>query len=292
MIEPHVLDAWLNSTNARYRAEEVPPRQRPFRALSDFSREFKYAFLIDSPIANSITDWFYKNSAPGAHAIGSRFTGAYFFDAYFWPLHIPIGYGSRLPIDVFDCLKTMPQPVKELVHQSPQDLWNLVLYWADCIDYGYGIDDIRKLGKFNEKALTFINNGDQELTGAIAQLILPRPNLKAILALRLACEIFLKALLIQERNLTDDSQLKKLSHKIEGIAAECFEETNIPEFDVVRNSADVFPPVSDRYDGTERKLSEVWDALCVTQIAATAVIRRYTDRDMRPQIFAERKDGS
>ena len=287
MIDPIALDTWLNSINARYRTNELSPRHRPFMALSDFSREFNCSVSLDSPVAKTIFDWFYKHSQPGSHAAGSLFTGAFYFDASFWPLYIPIGYGT-FSLNALNCLETMPQPVKEHVSQSHQDLWDLALYWADCCDYAYGIDDISKQGKLNGKALAFIQNGDRELVGAIAQLVSTRPNAKAILSLRMACEIFLKTLLIQERNLTDQ-QLKKLSHNIEDIAAECFTVTRTPEFDAVANTKGTFPDVSDRYDGVERKLSEVWSALCITQIAATAVIRQYTDRDMRSQVFSPPK---
>lgn len=287
MIDPNTLEAWLSSTNTRYAAVELPPRHRPFRALGDFSREFKCSISLDLPVAKAIFDWFYKHSQPDMHATGALFTSAYYFDGCFWPLYIPIGYGA-FSINALDCLETMPQSIKEHLSQNRQDLWDLALYWADCCDYGYGIDDISKQGKLNEKALAFIQNGDRELAGAIAQLVSPRPIAKAILTLRMACEIFLKALLIQEQNLTDQ-KLKKLSHKIEDIAAECFAVTRVPEFDVVAKTKSVFPDVSDRYDGVELKLLEVWNALCVTQIAATAVIRHYTDRDMRSQIFSPPK---
>lgn len=284
MIDPYTFEAWLTSTNARYRADELPPRHRPFRALSDFSREFKYSISLDSPLAKSIIEWFYKHSQPGAHAIGALFTGAFYYDACFWPLYIPIGYDT-FSLNALGCLETMPPSIKEHISQDREDLCGLVLYWADCCDYAYGIDDITKQGTLNAKALAFIQNGDRELAGAIAQLVSPKPNTKAILALRMACEIFLKALLIQERNLTD-KELKKLSHKIEDIAAECFAITHAPEFEAVAKSGCTFPDVSDRYEGVEKKLSEVWNALCVTQIAATAVIRQYADRDMRPQLFS------
>jgi hypothetical protein len=268
----------------------LPPRHRPFRALSDFSRAFKCSISLDSPLAQSIFDWFYKHSQPGAHAVGALFTGAFYYDACFWPLYIPIGYGT-FSLNALNCLETMPPPIKEHISQSREDLWGLALYCADCCDYAYGIDDINKQGKLNAKALAFIQNGGQELAGAIAQLVSPRPNAKAILALRMACEIFLKTLLIQERNLTD-KQLRKLSHEIEDIAAECFAITHAPEFDAVAKNGGAFPDVSDRYEGVERKLSEVWNALCVTQIAATAVIRQYTDRDMRSQLFSPHKESS
>lgn len=281
MIDQRTLEDWLNSANARYRAEEIPPRQRPFRALSDFSRDFKCSFTLDSPIAKSIIDWFYKHSAPGSHAIGSMFTGAFYFDAYFWPMHIPIGYGT-FSINAFDCLETMPEAVKEHLAKNQQDSTNLALYWVDCCDYAYGFDELHKANKLSSKALVFLNNGDRELRGAVSQLLSSRPNTKAILALRMACEIFLKALLIQEKNLTD-SQLKKISHKIKDIAADCHSATGIPEFDAIATAASVFPDVSERYDGDEWKLSEVWNALFIAQVAATSVVRHYTNRDMRSQ---------
>lgn len=282
MIDQRTLEDWLNSANARYRVEETPPRQRPFRALGDFSREFKYSLSLDSPIAKSILDWFYKHSAPGSHAIGSMFTGAFYFDAYFWHLHIPIGYGT-FSINAFDFLETMPQAVKEHLAKDQEYSSNLALYSADCCDYAYGIDELKMANRLSSKASLFLNNGDRELRGAVAQLLLSRPNTKAILALRMACEIFLKVLLIQEKNLTD-SQLKNLSHKIKDIAGECFLATSIPEFEAVAISANVFPEVSERYDGGDWKLSEVWSALFIAQVTATAVVRYYTGRDLRSQI--------
>lgn len=283
MIDQCTLEDWLNSMNARYRAEEIPPRQRPFRALSDFSREFKCSLMLDSPIAKSILDWFYKHSAPGSHAIGSLFTGAFYFDAYFWPMHIPIGYGT-FSINAFDCLETMPETVKDLLAKNQQDSSKLALYWVDCCDYAYGLDELQKASQLGSEVLVFLKNGDRELRGAVAQLLSSRPNTKAILALRMACEIFLKALLIQEKNLTG-SQLRKLSHKIKDIATDCHLATGVSEFEAVATAANVFPEVSERYDGNEWKLSEVWNALCIAQVAATAVVRHYTNRDMRSQVF-------
>lgn len=285
MIDPKTLTIWLSSANARYREDEVPPRHRPFMALRDFTREFRCSIALDSPVAKAIFDWFYAHSQSGSHSVGALFTGAFYFAACFWPLYIPLGYGM-FSLNALDCLETMPQSLKEQLSQSRQDLWRLALYWADCCDYAYGIDDIGKEGKLNKKAIVFVRNGDRELAGAIAQLVSPRPNTKAILALRMASEIFLKALLIQERNLTD-KQLKKLNHKIEDIAAECFAVTFVPEFDAVAKATNAFPEVSDRYDGDERNLSDVWHALFVAQTAATAVTRQYTDRDMRRQIFTQ-----
>jgi hypothetical protein len=284
-IDRNDLENWLSLANIRYRQEEIHPKGRSFRALSEFTQEFNCSISLNSPIAKTIFDWFTANSQPGSHAIGSLFTGAFYFDTCFWPLSISIGYGD-LVFSPFNSLETMPLSLQNQVKESRDDYWQLSLYWIDCCDYAYGIEDIQSHAKLNSKALTFIQNGNRELIGAVAQLLIPRPNTKAILALRMASEIFMKALLIQEKNLTDQQLKKNFSHKIEDIADECFAVTGVPEFKTVSDNIGVFPAnVSDRYDGGEWKLSDVWKAMCITQIAATAVTRFYTSRDIRPQIF-------
>ena len=100
----------------------------------------------------------------------------------------------------------------------------------------------------------------------------------------MSIEIFLKALLIQERNLSDQ-QLKKLSHNLEDIANECFLATNRKEFNEIAKAVVGFPEVSERYDGQEKSLQEVWRAMIVAQTTAAAVIRHYSDRDIRSQIL-------
>lgn len=256
--------------------------------MSDYTREFKCAVVFDSPLAKTVFNWFYENTKSGSHAVGPLFTGAFYFDTCFWPLFIPLGYGT-FSLNALECLESMPKALRDEVERSRADIWALALYWTDCCDYAYGVDDIKKEGKLNERALIFIENGHKELVGAIAQLNCSPPNPKAILAFRMATEIFLKALLIQERNLSDQD-LRKLSHRIQDIADECFNVTGNQEFRAISQVANVFPDVSSRYTGEDRKLSEVWRAACVAQAAATTVTRRYTDRDMRPQLH--RKDES
>jgi hypothetical protein len=282
MIDSNDLQSWLQAANERYRDEHIPYRGRPFKALSDFAHEFNCSISMGSPTAKAIVDWFRAQSAPDSHAIGALFTGAFYFDAYFWPLHIPLGDGT-FTVNALDCLESMPQAVKDQLAKSNKDMWILALHFADCCDYAFGIDDIEKEGKLNSKALAFVQNADKELAGAIAQLIIPKPNLKSILALRMSIEIFLKALLIQEQNL-NDQDLKRLSHRLEDIAGECFSATGRTEFSDIAKAVIGFPEVSERYDGQEKCLQEVWHAMLVAQATATAVIRKYTDRDIRSQI--------
>jgi hypothetical protein len=177
----------------------------------------------------------------------------------------------------------MPITIKDSISKSSKDSAEMLQYWVNCFDYAYGLHDIRGLNLLTSRTLRFIENGNLELCGAINQLVSARPNPKAILSLRLACEIFMKALLIEEMGL-NNAQLKKLSHNIEDIAKECFAVSGVSEFKMVADLASIFPDVSDRYEGSSRCLYDVWNAVAITQVAATTVIRCFSKRDMRSQI--------
>jgi hypothetical protein len=284
-MEPSdVPEEWLSRANERYKRDRIPPKQRPFLALLEYTREKNAIIGFSSPVALRVFDWFKKRTAPEAHQIGSMFTGSYFFDEYFWPVSIPIGYG-RFKLDALASLETMPDALKKDLLQNKDELWVYTLYCADCADYAYGYDDIRKLGTLPPLALSFLENADKELRGAISQLNSPRPNSKAVLAARMATEIFLKAFLIAKRGLTE-TELKKLRHDIPKITRACIEVSPVKEFEIIESLAHVFPPVEERYVGQEKKLNEVWEALCLSQMSAATVIRHFTDRDLRSQVFA------
>lgn len=281
------LNAWLVNVNRRYRDEEMHYKRRPFQACSDYSREFHCAFSFHSPLATSIFEWFRSHSEPEAHMMGSLHTGAFYFDAYFWPVNIPIGFGT-FALNMLECLATMPENLKAELKQSKQDIWRLAVYWADCCDYGYGFDDLEKNSKLSPRAMTFLLNANRELIGATSQLTTPRPNPKAILACRMACEIFLKTALIQERN-PSEQELKKLGHQINSLANACHESTGLTAFKDIALAAKVFPDVSERYDGRDRPLSVVWNALAVAQFTAATVARLYTNRNMRENVLRHAK---
>ncbi len=95
-----VADEWLASANKRYRSESIPAKRRPFEALCEYTKEKKAAITFRSPAADQVFRWFQERSAPGAHRIGTLFTGTYFYDAHFWPVSIPIGYGN-VKLDAF-----------------------------------------------------------------------------------------------------------------------------------------------------------------------------------------------
>jgi hypothetical protein len=290
MLTEAELLQWLTSTNRRYGAEGVPHKGRPFRAMSDFTRENRCSLGMADALTKRIFEWFYEHSPPGSHQMGAVYTGIHFYDAAFWPVQVPLIFGTTR-VGALDCLETMPKAVQHALESDRREAWAYVVHWANCMDYGYGHMDLAVDAKLHPRAMRFLGAAHSELVGANAQLLEVRPNVKAILGMRMATEIFLKAVLVQEQDLTD-GQLMKLSHKIEDAASACADATKENLFDEISKRVSLYPPVSARYDNTEWSHKAVWQAAALTQLTAATVTRRYSDRDMRASIVPEEPAGS
>ena len=276
---------WVEAANTRYRDEHIPPRERPFRALHELAAAWRCTIAMDSELAEFIFEYFRSTSKPGSHEIGVMFTGAFYFDASFWPLRIPFIYGLS-SLDPLSCVDGLPTVVKAEIERVPNQLRLLEYFWADCCDYALGCDDLFADGQLCEKARNFLQNGDRELRSATAQLLLPQPMPRAILSLRFAYEIFLKVVLIQEKGY-DDKKLMDVSHDLVDAARKCCEATQWQEFSEFEQRVEIFSPVKDRYEGQSLPLSELWEAVQLTQKLAATVTRFYTDRNVRAQVEAK-----
>lgn len=284
MISTEDLAYWLQTTNRRYSEEAVPHRKRPFLALCDFARERSCSIPSNHPIAKFIFEWFYSHSPPDAHQVGAVYTAVYFYDTAFWPLSVPIVFGC-VSIDAFECLETMPAGVKAELGSNQNCVQKYVSHWANCMDYGYGQMDISSSQALNARAFNSLSAAHAEIQGANSQLLNVRPNYKAILGLRMATEIFLKTVLIQELN-SSDRDLKKISHTLEDAARRCADATGDTTFEEIASRVQVYPSVSARYDQSNWPPHEVWEAASLAQLTAAALTRLYSDRDMRSQVLS------
>lgn len=277
-----VKTEWLHEANERYRKEGVPLVARPFRAFEELSKSTGKSICLSSEAADKIAKWFEANTKAGAHAIGPLFEGVFLFDACFWSLTIPIFFG-QCRFDPLDSLPSMQQSIKNALWHAATSRNEFTNHWACCLDYALGVEALLKDNILNPRARSFLENADKELRGANSQLLELRPNMKAILGYRMATEIFLKVFLIQTQNLSENA-LKNLGHKIDTLAQQCSSIEPIPEFAIIENAARIFPPVSDRYDGTEKTAKEVFQAATITQLTAATITRRFSGQDIRDQI--------
>lgn len=246
------LQDWLFEKNKLYRQEEVLYKERPFRACREYSEEFQCAFSINSDLSNYIFEWFENRSDPNAHKLGVLHFGAFYFDANFWILEIPIIYG-RVKINPLSYLSTMPEAIKSDLRDSKEDMRKLCDYFADCIDYALGFDDFQKSKGSSEKALEMIRSADRYLFKVVNQLNTEKLNVSSILDCGMACEMFLKFALILESDF-EDRQLKQFGHDIKKLAQKCHVELKLNEFMWIAENANSFLDVSERYKGGSANL--------------------------------------
>lgn len=278
-----ISDEWLSSANRRYRAKSLPAKRRPFEALLDYTRERHGAISFSAPAAERVFRWFKERTAPGADRIGALFTGSFFYDAQFWSVTIPIGYGN-VRLDAFESLETMPSAVKIELSRDPDELKTYLLYWIDCVDYAFGYDDIRKFDALSERSMALMKNADHELRGAIDLVSDLHPNPRAAFNARMATELFVKALLVEKAAYTD-KQLKDLGHNLDKLFEHSEAVCAANEIRNLKANTSIFPRIDERYFGEDLTPVQVGNTLSTCQMAATTVIRQFTDRDSRSLVF-------
>lgn len=276
-------DEWIERVNREFRANDVDVRRRPFLALDRYCTDYRVkALSFDSTPAKRIFEWFYTNTKPESHHIGSLFTGAYYYDACFWPVDIPVGYG-QFKLEAPDSLRGMSSQMKQDLLTVPRDAWSYVLFWVYCLDYAFGFDDMNKSPTLNTFGTALLRNADRELRAAISQLLEHRPNSKAAMSSRMAVEIFLKAFLVLKTGLTEEGA-KSLGHDLAALVRECSRVA--PDHDLLKIERDLpmFPSIHERYTGQDIPNPLLWGTYGIAQYTAGSTVRSFTDRDSRSQM--------
>jgi hypothetical protein len=150
------------------------------------------------------------------------------------------------------------------------------------MDYGHGFGEA--IHHVRPQAAALLKGADAELRGAMTLVENNGGNSRAMLSLGLSVEMFLKSFLIQELSL-NESSLKKLSHDLGKIAAECLkiEESNIFKI-LLRDQANIFPKIDTRYSSGNFEPSHVWKAIVIAQGISSTVVRKYSSRNLRAEI--------
>jgi hypothetical protein len=147
--------------------------------MAEWSSRNKTSLSLDSWRAEAISVWFRAHIKPGSDHMGLMAKAAYFYDAAFWPLEIPIIFGEPEG-DPSEWL-SMPASIRIRFATDHNELYSYLKFWADCVDYYYGISDIRDPSTLNNPFLHgLVLASREQLTTASLLLLEPRPNPKGI----------------------------------------------------------------------------------------------------------------
>ncbi|MFZ2300839.1 MAG: hypothetical protein WAW10_03095 [Gallionella sp.] len=282
-----VSEDWLRRLNKEFREAGVEQRRRPWDAIQRYSVEFNVPVNLSSELAKQIFEWFEAHSKPGAHQLGSLFESVYFYDSEFWSVSIPIAYGT-VELNAIKSLYQMPEQIKVELMSDNKQAWDYMVFWADCFDYGFGLDDLRTSSGLDSYGRQLLMSGDQELRAAVSILKQSRPDSRVILTCRMAVEIFFKSFIALKGKLTE-KQAKAIGHDLNRGLDKFIEVSGYAHWEEVRSKLSNFPAIHERYNKQEVPLDLLWDGFAMAQSLGTVIIREYTDRNMLGQVMASNK---
>jgi hypothetical protein len=276
-------DEWLETVNEGFSKNDIPHKQRPWLAWGEWSKYTGMPISMNDKIVKRIFSWFEKNTKAGSQLIGPMYTGAFYYDSCFWPIFVPVIYGT-VKVNARDSLKTMPETILVRLWSDRKKLLEYVAVWSDCFDYALGLDDILKSSTTVGFAQDLLNSGDQQLNATIALLLEQTPNSKAMESARMSTEMFLKAFLAKKAGLTEKDAKNKIRHNLEKALKACLTVDPKSELRAIVTNLKAFPDIGDRYKGTDKSLKELWSTYAFAQSAGTTVIRSLSGRDVRKTI--------
>lgn len=288
MTNRQALEAWLVLANKRYREAGIGHAARPWKAVSEYSIEFRHSFIMGTTGPDKfIFEWFQQRSKAGSQQVGSLYESGFLYDGTFWPMKIPIGFGS-FHLSFQACLGEMPEALRDdLLQETITDSdfsRRLVVHWSNCIDYAYGVRDLVDDKVFRGHALTRLKSADQDIRAANHLLMVEKANASCALSYRFVAERLLKAVAWHEGVFTSEKEEKDSGHKIKDLATKCAKRTGASFFDKIPESASLFPSWDSRYEQLEKDNASLWEVTFLAQSIAADIVRLYTERDARSQI--------
>lgn len=276
---------WLMKLNKEFRQAGIEHRRRPWEAVRRYSLENNIPVNLSSDLAKEIFEWFEANSKPRAHQMGAQYEAVYFFDSAFWVVSVPICFG-KVRLNALEGLSEMPELLRNELMSDQRQAWGYVVYWADCVDYGLGIDDLRKSNGLNEFGMKLLMAGDQELRSAVSMLKENRPDPRSILSCRMATEIFLKAFVALKGELTEAEAKNQLGHNLNKVFDKFIDVSGYRHWQPVREKLTVFPDIHERYSEQEISLEKLWSGFAIAQSLGALIVREYTERNTIGQVMS------
>jgi hypothetical protein len=289
MTNRQALEEWLFLANQRYKEAGVEHAARPWKAVSEYSIEFRHSFIMGrSGPDEFIFEWFKQRSKTGSQEIGSLYESAFYYDGCFWGLRIPFGFGSFC-LELDACVGEMPEVLKrELSKEMDVDTVfsrKLLEHWSNCIDYAYGLGALVEGEVFKGLALTRIESADQDIRAANHLLLVDKANPICAQSYRFAAEKLLKAAGWHAGAITsEEEEQRRFNHGLKDLAKACAQKTGAQFFEEIPASVSTFPRWSSRYEKSEKDNASLWQATFLAQSIAADIVRLYSDRNSKAQI--------
>ena len=271
-----LTNEWLEMINEEFRKADVPLIQRPWLAWQAWAKLSGRAISRDDGDVERIFDWFSVNIKSGVQYFRPLFIGAFYYDSCFWPVFIPLAYGT-VRLNAFDSLKTMPERKKSSLKSGVEGP-GFASLWRYCLLYAFGMDDLTHDDGRQSFAKDLLISGNQNLRATVTLLLEDPANPKAVEPARMASELFLKAFLATKSGLSQKGA-KGLYHDLEKALDNCLEVEPRSGLSAVRTKLKHLPSMDSRYKGVEARPRNLWEAYDAAQSIGAAVAGGLSGRD-------------
>lgn len=274
---------WLKALNEELSRQNMPPEQRPFEALLKLSQDKGISLPFNSPEALKIFEWFEKNTKSDTHDIGTFYESCCFYDTIFWRVVVPIGDGS-FQLNALDALPEMPEMVKESLVSNPSMMLNYILFWTDCVDFGYGYADMTQHNREETSGLKFLRASYRELQSAKSILLEQKSDQCALKSSRSATEMILKSFVAMKEGLSEN-QDKELGHNLQKCFQRFVRVAGDNENFRLRPLTLLFPKIHERYEEESHNPQDLWLTFGFAQSLAAFLTREFTNRNTQSKIL-------
>jgi hypothetical protein len=274
----------------------MEPFQRPPSAYLMIAQKLKpgsSAFLQNDPLFNAVNQIYGELYRSTDLHMPPMHVGAFMFRDVFFPLHIPLIYGSPA-INPVDFLIDVPDIPKRWLFNDRQT--GLVFFdqVIDLMDFAYGLDDLEKIGQLPDKTVEWWYLAKQQLEAAAATVLGSFNKYAVIQNCCISTELLLKGALmakgVDEKTLASKKQ--GYGHNLENLVDKTAQ--HLPNLDreilllLVKQLPDY---VESRYEAKEFLRLDIGKFLMNTQFISGEILRQFSNRNFRAD-FAATPDES
>ncbi|MBI4782246.1 MAG: hypothetical protein HY785_13145 [Oscillatoriophycideae cyanobacterium NC_groundwater_1537_Pr4_S-0.65um_50_18] len=266
--------------------ERVEPFQRPLAACMRIAQRLQpgsSSMLQSDPLSNAVDHIYSELYRPSDLHMPPMHVGVFMFRDVFFPLQIPLIFGSPAinPVDFLIDISEMQKGWLFSDQRSGLAFFDQVI---DLMDFVYGLDDLEQIGQLPDKTVEWWYLAKQQLEAAAATVLGSFNKYAVIQNCCISTELLLKGALmakgIDEKTLA--SKKHGYGHNLENLVDKTAEQ--LPNFDretvllIVKQLPDY---VKSRYEAKDFSRLELGRLLMNTQFIGGEILRQFSDRDFR-----------
>lgn len=270
----------------------VEPFQRPFHACRMIAERLNAILPHDDPLFQAVDQIYSELYRPADLLMPPMHVGAFMFRDVFFPLRIPVIFGSPA-INPVDFLVDVPEIQKRWLFTEQQSGLAFFDQVIDLMDFVYGFDDLEKIGQLPDKTVEWWYLAKQQLEAAAATVLGSFNKYAVIQNCCISTELLLKGALMAKG--VDEKTLAKkehgYGHNLESLVGKTAEK--LPDFDretvllVVKQLPDY---VESRYKAKDFSRLDLGSFLMNTQFIGGEILRQFSDRNFRSDFTATPDD--